>query len=144
MERAHQAKGDVERDVPIGLAVDKANGAIERNDIVQHSHPLARFPKASGKQLRLWSVGAGFSQAARHLQFSLLFGGEAPIGEVRRRGNADQRLYPLTPLKRDVERDPAAHRGANENERAVGQSVDSGKTLFKPQFNRSVLETTAA
>ena len=46
---AHQPEGDLERHFPIDLAMEQADGAIDRDFSIEQPEPLARFPEARVK-----------------------------------------------------------------------------------------------
>ena len=67
------------------------------------------------------------------------------LGEVGRRGDADQRRQPLRPRQRGQQRDPAAHGGADEQQRPSGStasitaSASSRQRPIVPSSNRPPL-----
>src|SRR6185295_1068355 len=100
MERAHQPKRHIQRDLLVGLAVNQANRTIERDITIEQTQLLPRFPEAAGNALPSGRIAAP----------------ETPIGKVRRSRDADERKHPVAALKRDVEGDPAAHRRTHEDQ----------------------------
>ncbi len=69
---------------------------------------------------------------------------QPPVGEVGRAGDPDQRLDPVGAAQGKVERDPPAHRRADQDQRAFGQPVDGGEAFLEPFLERSVLEIPGA
>ena len=54
------------------------------------------------------------------------------LGEIGRGGDADQPGQPLRALQRQVQHDPAAHAGADQNLRPRGQPVQAGQGIVAP------------
>src|SRR5436190_14883939 len=102
MERPHKAKRDVERDVPVGLPVKQANGAINCDFCLEQQQLLTRLPEAACHDLRIGAVWVGLLETSLRPKFYPLLGAEAPVGEVRRRRDADEALHASRPLKSDV------------------------------------------
>ena len=66
------------------------------------------------------------------------------LGEVGRGGDADQRGDAIRAGEGGQQRDPAAHRGADQDQRPFGQPVDHGQRILGPAADRAVLEPAAA
>ncbi len=122
------AERGLQRHVRVALAVKQPDGAVDRDLALEQQQSLPRFPKVARDAAPL-GVGAI---------------GEAPVGEVRRRGNADQRLHPLRTVQCQMERNPSAHRGAHDDQRSLCERVDGGERLIPPTFERALLEPAAA
>src|SRR5256885_3353444 len=104
--------------------MDQANRAIERDLLAEQPQLLARFPEAALKALALRRLSVG----------------KAPIGEIRRGCDAEHSLNPLRPEQRDVEREPAAHRRADDDQRAFSQAIERSQRLLEPPGERPILE----
>src|SRR6478672_3438829 len=102
MERPHQAKRDVERDIPVDFSVKQANGAINRDLCLEQQQLLARLPEVARHDLGVGPIWVGLLKTPLRPKFHLLLEAEAPVGEVRRRRDADEPLYSWRPLEGDV------------------------------------------
>ena len=78
------------------------------------------------------------------VQLRRLLGGKAPVGEVRRRRDPDQRPNPVRPEQRQVKRDPPAHRRADDDQRPLRQLVERRERFLEPQRQSAVREPAAA
>ena len=139
MQAVLQPEGDVERDVFVRVAVDQAHGAVDRDVRFEQSHRLAGSPKSARRDLgsAVWKLAPKcFACGEANLEVI----GKAPLREVGRGGDADQRRDPLRPAQRKVQGDPATHRRADQDDGALGQLVQHEQRLIRPPRERAVLE----
>ncbi len=114
---------------PVVLAVDSRTGQSIAISLVEQQQLLAGFPEAAERDALRRSAACAI--------------GETPFGEVGRRGDADERRDALGPQQREVQRDPAAHRRADEDQRAASAGR-SRERFLEPERERPVLEAAAA
>ena len=62
------------------------------------------------------------------------------MGEVGCRRDADEPAHPLRPGQRDKQHDPAAHAGADQDQRARQRLVEHGERIVAPVADAAILE----
>ncbi len=107
----------------------------------------AIFDQRAGDDLGA-AIGAGDAdEAVAHDGLPGRFGQAGPhqiLGEIRRGRDADKGVDAGWPREGDQQRDPAAHGGADENDRALGQVVDEEQRIFGPAADGALLELALA
>jgi len=131
----------------IGHAVEQAHGATDVDGRAQQQVPPPVLDQGAADLHRRVLVlrrpqdrALGHEPRARrrrHLRPHQV------LGEVGRRGDADEAGDPVRPGQGDEQHDPAAHAGADEDLRPGGEAVERGQRIVRPASDRAVAKDAA-
>ncbi len=133
--------------VRIVLAVQQPHRTVERDRCMQQQPGASVLDQRAGDGIGLAVLAWPVQDTVAHEGGALLDGHRLPhqrLGEVGRGGDTDQRGDAIRTGERGEQRDPAAHRRADQDQRSLGQPVDHGERIVGPAADGAVLEPAAA
>ncbi len=143
--------GDAHRRFPrhirVLLAVQQAHRTIDRDRVVQQQMLAAILDQRAGDLIGAAVFTGNIDVAVLHQPGAFLEGHRLPhqrLGEVGRGGDADQGRDALRAGEGGEQRQPAAHRGADQDQRSVALVVDHADGIGGPAADGAVLENAAA
>ncbi len=123
-------------DVGVFAALQDANRGIDGDRRAEDRPARAILDQAPGDRNAGRLIGRGQDPGALGLDLALLIGCETwpdqLFGEVRRRRDQHQALDPLRPGQGDQAGDPAAHGGADQHHRPLGQVIEHRQGVLAP------------
>lgn len=132
------------RHVGIGRSLQQPHREGQRQRVAQDQVGAAVLDQAAGDDVGLVGIVRGTREPPRRHQLAaLLLGEPGPhpvLGEVGRGGDADEPRHPLGPRAGHQERDPAAHRRADEHLRPRGPRVEDSERILGPVADRAIEE----
>jgi hypothetical protein len=125
--------------------MQQVDRARDRNRCAQQQVPSAIFNDPGGHGIGL-AVGRGLQPETLAIEVEALrlggLGQQKILGEIGRCGDTKQSSHALGPRKRQQQHDPAAHTGADHDQRPSRDPVDYRERILGPAADRAVLEAT--